>query len=250
MANYDPDKQMFDAVKESIKHLQDTLTQWQQKETAMHSMAQAKAKESGAPPEHMDAHVYAHKQAIKKAMAEAQKAQEQNAQQGAPTGQDMPGGPTSQVVPGPQGSQGTPGGSMTAGPGPLTGPPTGPTPGGQGGPGQPNPQLGNSGQGRPVGNPPGMVPTPHVPMAGQSQNTGANGWEGLMKPSGIPPQAQIQNGQRPESTGPTTSAQRPMPGMPTPPVPGVGSGPNTMRPFASQTPVLPSAQPPLTRPMR
>lgn len=234
MANYDPDKEMFDSVKDGIKNLTDILTKWQQKETAMHSMAEVHAKESGANPEHMDAHVYMHKKAIKKAMAEQAKNAEQ---QGVPTAQDMPGGPTSTGVPGPQGSQGS-------------------SQGGQGGPGvsyggsQPNPQFSNSSQGRPVGQTLGMVPKPHIPMAGQAQNTGANGWEGLLKPSSVPTQAQIQEGAPTQSVGPTTAAQRPMPGMPTPPVPAGFTGPGAMRPKQSRFPQLPSAQPPLTRPMR
>lgn len=213
MANYEPDKVMFDQVKEGIKKLTDILAQWQQKETAMHSMAEVQAKASGAPPEHMDAYVYMHKKAIKKAMADQAKAQEEGAQ-GVPTGQNGPGGPTSQVTPGPQGSQSTPMGKLLSGAG-----------GGQGGPGMPQPTL---------------------PMAGQAKNTGANGWEGLMRPTPYPGVAQSQTGAPAQSTGPVTPMQQPMPGMPTPPA---TAGPMFGR-MATQRNTLPTAQPPLTRPMR
>ena len=193
MANYDPDKEMFDIVKGKIKDLTDALTQWQQKETAIHSLAEVHAKNSGAPPEAMDAHVYMHKKALKKAMADQAKESEQG--QGVPSAQNMPGGPTSQVVPGPQGSQG------------------------QGGPGN-------------------MVArnTPVLPMAGQAKNTGANGWEGLVKPTPYPGQAQTQTGAPTQSNGPITGAQRPMPGMPTPGTPGGFTGPGTMRPLPLTNP--------------
>lgn len=206
MATHEPDKEMFDLVKGKIKELMDALTQWQQKETAIHSLAEHSAKASGAPADQMDAHVYAHKKMIKKAMSEQAKQAEA---QGVPSAQNVPGGPTSTAPQFPQGSQGTPGGSMTAGPGPLIGPPSGPTPGGQGGPG---------------------MPQPYLPMAGQPGNTGANGWEGLMTPTPYPGQARVQSGRPSSPVGPVTGAQRPMPGMPTPAVPGNFTGPNTMRP--------------------
>ena len=289
MANYDPDKEMFDQVKEGIKKLGDILTQWQQKETAIHSLAENSAKGAGAPPEHMDAHVYMHKKAIKKAMEDHAKQMEA---QGTPTAQDMPGGPTSiapQLPQGPQGSIGLPGGSMTAGVGPLVGPPTGPTPGGQGGPGfnyggtQPDPQLGNFGQGRGgpksrfssgakyvyggsqsgvtpngqggpgpgKGDPATMVArnTPILPMAGQTKNTGANGWEGLLKPTNVPMQGVVQNGQPNQSVGPMTKEQKPLPGMPHKAVPFGFDGAN-YAPMASQTNTLPTVSPPLTKPMQ
>ncbi len=282
-------------VKEKMKALTDALTQWQQKESSIHSLAENSAKAAGAPPEHMDAHVYMHKKMIKKAMADHAKQQEEaqgGPGQGVPSAQDMPGGPTSVGVPGPQGDQasgqGGPGvgGSLTAGPGPLAGPPTGPYRVGQGGPGfeyggkQPAPQFGNFGQGQGRGNaapdyvyggsqgaprvtraepqandgkgaPASMVArhSPTLPQAGEKKNTGANGWEGLLKPSNVPAQAQVQNGQRPESTGPLTPAQAGLPGMPARPVPG-GSSTNIPKfgPYTGNT--LPTASPPLTRPMR
>lgn len=80
MASHDPDKEMFDAVKEGIKNLSDILSTWQQKESALHSMAEANAKSSGATPEDMDAHVYMHKKMLKKAMADHAKMMEQGGQ--------------------------------------------------------------------------------------------------------------------------------------------------------------------------
>jgi hypothetical protein len=213
MANYEPDKVMFDKVNEGIKNLTDVLKQWQQKESAMHSMAEVQAKASGAPPEHMDAHIYMHKKAIKKAIADQAKEQEAGAAQaqGAPTG---PGGPPLPMPP--PSPQGAPSGPMG---GPMGGAM------GQGGPGMPQPVL---------------------PMAGQAGNTGANGWEGLMRPTPYPGQAQVQTGAPTSSAGPVGPGQQPMPGMPTPPPTG---GPMMGR-IASQTNTLPTAQPPLTRPMQ
>lgn len=181
MANFDPDKEMFDQVKESMKMLIETLTQWQQKEDKIHSLAETNAKQSGANPEDMDAHVYKHKKILKRAIADSNKQNsEQAPKTGVPTAQDMPGGPTSKVPPGPQGG-------------------------------------------------PGNIKSPVLPMAGHAQNTGANGWEGLNKPSPYPAQAQTQIGAPTQSVGPVTPAQHPMPGMPTPPVPGGFSNPNTMK---------------------
>lgn len=181
MANHEPDKEMFDMFKGKIKDLSDALGHWQQKESAIHSLAEVNAKNSGAPPDQMDAHVYMHKKMIKKSMADqAKQVQAQNEQ-------------------------------------------------GQGGPGS----IGApAGRGVPTAQNHTGMPQSHVPMAGQAKNTGANGWEGLMKPSNVPPQAQQQQGAPQQSTGPTTPQQQPMPGMPTPPAPGGFTGPNTMRPMA------------------
>ena len=204
MANYDPDKEMFDAVKEGIKNLTDTLTKWQQKETAIHSLAEVNAKNSGAPAEQMDAHVYMHKKALKKAMSEQSKQMNEGVGgPGVPTAQDRPGDPNFP---------------------------------GQGGPGMApmTPQA-------PATSQTGGVPsaatsvsrnTPTLPMADQHGNTGANGWSNILKPSPYPPVAQAQQGAPMQSTGPVTPAQHPMPGMPVPPVQGGFTAPNTMRPHA------------------
>ncbi len=179
MANYDPDKSMFDMFKGKIKELSDALSQWQQKENAVHSLAEAHAKASGAPPEAMDAHVYMHKKAIKKAIEDQAKQSEQaQAGQGVPTAQDTPGGPEFS---------------------------------GQGGPGLT------------------ARVSPQLPMAGQAGNTGANGWENILKPNPYPQVAQQQTGAPTQSVGPITPAQRPMMGMPTPPVPGGFGSPNPMQ---------------------
>lgn len=75
MANFDVDKGFFEGVKEHIKGLNDALSNWQQKETALHSIAEVNAKQTVHPTDpNYDAHVYAHKKAIKKAIADNAKA--------------------------------------------------------------------------------------------------------------------------------------------------------------------------------
>ena len=205
MANYEPDKEMFDAFKESIKGLSDQLQKWQQKEAAIHSLAEVSAKQSGAPEDQMDAHTYAHKRLIKKSMAENAKVQAEG--QGVPSAQGGPGN-SQGGNPGPFGPTGT---SQAANPNPST-----------------------------------MVArqTGPLPMAGQSGNTGANGDVNALRPNPIPQQGAVQQGAPSSVQGPV--ATHALPGMPTPAPTG---GPRFGR-MASQSNTLPSAQPPLTQPMR
>lgn len=97
MANHEPDKEMFDTVKSKIKDLTDALTQWQQRESAIHSLAENRAKSAGTPPEQLDAQVYAHKKMLKKAMADQAKQMEQ--------GQMMESGQMGPMPPMPMGPQ-------------------------------------------------------------------------------------------------------------------------------------------------
>ena len=97
MSTHEPDKEMFDQVKEGIKNLGEILTQWQQKESAIHSLAETNAKQAGAPPEQMDAHVYMHKKALKKAMAD--KAKQEDPEEQAKAGAGGPGNIQSPQLP-------------------------------------------------------------------------------------------------------------------------------------------------------
>lgn len=74
MAKFDVDGEFIDNLKAGVKQLMDVISSHQQKDGALTALAEHHARMGGAPPEHMDAHVYMHKKALKKAISDHQKA--------------------------------------------------------------------------------------------------------------------------------------------------------------------------------
>lgn len=97
----DPSKEMFDQLKNAVKNVMDTLSEWQKKESSLHSLAEQHA--MGDNPhledgQEKDAKIYSKKQMIKKAMADSMN----NAQPPMPP-PDMGGGMPMGMPPPPMG---------------------------------------------------------------------------------------------------------------------------------------------------